>query len=267
VTCAGGSVPEGDTVYLEARNLDAALAGETLTRCDMRVPAFATVDLTGEQVDSVVSRGKHLLMRVGEYSIHSHLKMEGSWHLYRPGTPWRRPAWEARAILGTAGWTAVGFALGTLEVLPRAQEHEAVGHLGPDLLGDDWDAEEASNRLRQHPEVPVFVAVLDQRNLAGIGNVYANELLFLRGLAPALPVGEVSDVDGLVGLAHRLLDANKNRSVRSTTGNVRSGQTSWVYGRAGKPCRRCGTRIAMAKLGASQQTERDVYWCPSCQPG
>lgn len=258
-------MPEGDTVWLSARNLDRALAGAVLTRCDIRVPAFATVDLTGQVVEGVASRGKHLLMRIGEYTIHSHLKMEGSWHLYRPGARWRRPEWQARAILGTDDWTAVGFSLGTLEVLPRAEEHLAVGHLGPDLLAADWDAEEATVRLLRDPTVPVFVAVLEQRNLAGVGNEYANELCFLIGAHPTTPVGAV-DVPRVVTLAHRLLTANRERTVRSTTGDLRPGQTTWVYGRKGRPCRRCGTRILQGELGPTEHVQRVVYWCPRCQP-
>ncbi|MCU1514282.1 MAG: glycosylase, partial [Microbacteriaceae bacterium] len=173
-------MPEGDTVYLAAKNLAAVLDGTVLTRCDIRVPAFATVDLTGETVESVVSRGKHLLMRVGEHTIHSHLKMEGSWHIYRDGTRWRRPAWQARAILANDEWTAVGFSLGLLEVVAREDEQSVVGYLGPDLLGADWDADEALLRLTSDPVRAVGLALLDQRNLAGLGNVYRNELCFLR---------------------------------------------------------------------------------------
>jgi endonuclease VIII len=258
-------MPEGDTVYLSAKNLNAALAGSVVTRCEFRVPALATLDLSGSAIEGVVSRGKHLLMRVGDVSIHSHLKMEGSWHLYRHGSPWRRPAFEARAIIETAEWVAVGFALGVLEVVPRAEEGALLDYLGPDLLGSDWDAAEATARLRSDPDVPTFVAVLDQRNLAGIGNEYANELLFLRGVHPWRPIGTV-DVDGMVTTALRLITANKDRSIRSTTGNLRPKQTSWVYGRGGQACRRCGTRIERGKLGATPLVERDVYWCPRCQP-
>jgi len=258
-------MPEGDTVWLSAQNLNAALAGAVVTRCDIRVPAFATVDLSGEVVEEVVSRGKHLLMRIGEFSIHSHLKMEGSWHLYRPATPWRRPEWQARAIIGTDDWTAVGFSLGILEVLARENEAEAVGHLGPDLLGPDWDAALAVENLLSDPGVPVFVAVLEQRNLAGIGNVYANELCFLIGAAPTKPVGEV-DVDRMVALGHRLIQANKSRSIRTTTGDLRPTKTAYVYGRRGQPCRRCGTPIRKGQLGPTPLIQRDVYWCPRCQP-
>ncbi|MBC7440947.1 MAG: Fpg/Nei family DNA glycosylase [Ramlibacter sp.] len=258
-------MPEGDTVYRTARNLDAALHGDRLSRCDVRVPALATVDLTGDTVHEVVSRGKHLLMRVGEYSIHSHLKMEGSWHLYRHGTPWRRPTFQARIVLETADWVAVGFELGVLEVVPRDREAELLAYLGPDLLGADWDAAEASRRIGERPERPVAVALADQGNLAGLGNEYVNELCFLRGLLPTRPVSEVTDVPGLVGLARRLILANRDRSERITTGNKRRGMQGWVFSRAGQPCRRCGTPIERGRLGRTDLELRITYWCPSCQ--
>ncbi|HEY0258986.1 MAG TPA: DNA-formamidopyrimidine glycosylase family protein [Lacisediminihabitans sp.] len=257
-------MPEGDTVYRTARNLDAALSGHRLTRCDIRVPAFATVDLTGQTVDEVVSRGKHLLIHVGAYTIHSHLKMEGSWHLYRPGTSWHRPAWQARVILGTEDWLAVGFQLGLLEVIARSDEEGAVGHLGPDPLAEDWDAEEAVRRLIADPARPVGLALLDQRVIAGLGNVYRNELCFLAGVLPTRPVGEVAHPERLVSLAHRLLEANKDRVERTTTGRLR-GSTSWVYRREGRPCARCGTPIERGRLGDTELEERDTYWCPRCQ--
>jgi formamidopyrimidine-DNA glycosylase len=258
-------VPEGDTVYLTARTLDSALHGAILTRCDIRVPAYATVDLTGHRVHEVVSRGKHLLIRVGEASIHSHLKMEGSWHLYRHGTRWRRPAHQARAILATADWVAVGFELGILEVLPIPREAEELGYLGPDLLGADWDATEALSRLEEQPHRTIAVALADQRNLAGLGNEYVNELCFLRGVLPTRSVGEVADLPGMIDLAHRLIHANKDRSERITTGNARRGMQAWVFSRDGQPCRRCGTRVQKGRLGRNELELRDTYWCPRCQ--
>jgi len=257
-------VPEGDTVYQAARRLREALAGRVLTATDFRVPAYATVDLSGERVDEVVSRGKHLLMRVGEHTIHSHLKMEGSWEVYRAGERWRHPAFQARAVLRTEESEAVGFLLGVLEVLPRSREEETVGYLGPDLLGADWDAEEAVRRITAHPETPIAVALLDQRNLAGLGNVYANELCFLRGMLPTRPVGEV-DVPAAVDLGHRLIVANRDRPRRVTTGDTRRGRNTWVYGRGGQPCRRCGTRIRRTELGRTELEERVTYFCPVCQ--
>ncbi|MDP3208480.1 MAG: DNA-formamidopyrimidine glycosylase family protein [Rhodoglobus sp.] len=257
-------MPEGDTVYRSATNLNSALAGRTLTRCDIRVPAFATVDLTGEPVESVSSRGKHILMRIGEYTLHSHLKMEGSWHLYRHGAKWFRPEFQARAILATDEVLAVGFDLGQFEVLRRPDEDQAVGYLGPDLLGSDWDPALALANLLSDPTREVGLALLDQRNLAGLGNVYRAELCFLRGILPTRPVGEVTEPEKLIEFAWRLIDANKDRAIRTTTGRL-TGQRLWVYRRTGKPCFRCDTPIERAQLGDPELQQRDVWWCPSCQ--
>ena len=257
-------MPEGDTVYRAAKNLNAALAGQTLTRCDIRVPRFATVDLTGDVIDEVASRGKHLLMRIGAHTIHSHLKMEGSWHLYQHGSPWRRPAHSARAVLETADWVAVGYSLGILDVVARDDEDSVVGHLGPDLLGADWDPDDALRRLTADPNRPVGLALLDQRVMAGLGNVYRNELCFLRGVLPTRPTGDVERPERLVSLAHTLIDANKDRTRRTTTGNLH-GATDWVHGRGGRPCRRCGTPIREGRLGDNELELRETFWCPRCQ--
>ncbi|RIJ58446.1 DNA-formamidopyrimidine glycosylase family protein, partial [Clavibacter phaseoli] len=237
-------MPEGDTVYRTAAHLHEAIGGQVLTRSDFRVPKFATLDLAGQEVDEVVSVGKHILHRVGDLTIHSHLKMEGSWHIYQHGTAWRRPAFEARVVLETAERVTVGFSLGVLEVIPRDQEHTVVGHLGPDILGPDWGdeaAEEIVRRISAQPERAIGLALLDQRNAAGIGNVYRAELCFLRGVLPTRPVGEVPDLPAMVALARRTMRANRDRIERTTTGDLRRGRTDWVYGRKGKPCLRCGT--------------------------
>jgi len=264
-------VPEGDNVWRTARDLHRALAGQELTDTDFRVPRFATADLAGNTVQAALARGKHLLIRTagpaGELSIHSHLKMEGSWRIYRPGERWNKPAFQARIVLRTARATAVGFLLGILELLPTAEEAKAVGHLGPDLLGPDWDAAEALRRLRAQPERPIGLALLDQRNLAGIGNVYRAELCFLTGVHPLAAVATVPDLERLVRLAKTLLEANKDRR-RITTGGPagRNASPYWVYGRACKPCLRCRTPIVYTKLGENVLTERDLYFCPHCQP-
>ena len=260
-------MPEGDTVHLVARNLRAALAGQVLTGSDLRVPALATVNLAGQTVVDVTARGKHLLIRVsGGSTLHTHLRMEGAWHLHRPGTRWSGGrGHEVRVVLQTAPWTAVGYRLGVVELLPTAQEHLAVGHLGPDLLCDDFDAGQAVTRLLADPDRAVGEALADQRNLAGIGNLYKAELLFLSGISPWLPVAMVPDVPAVVWRARRLMRANMARAAQVTTGDSRPGRTTWVYRRQGRPCRRCGTAIRAADQGPAPAT-RVTYWCPSCQP-
>ncbi|MGC0368530.1 DNA-formamidopyrimidine glycosylase family protein [Microbacterium sp. SLBN-111] len=257
-------MPEGDTVHRAAAKLSAALAGREVTRFDIRVPGSATADLRGETVHEVVARGKHLLERIGAYTLHSHLKMEGRWDVYRPGERWRRPAFKARAIVGVTGADTVGFDLAMVEVLPTADEDRVVGHLGPDLLGPDWDEAEAVRRVLADTRA-VHVALLDQRNVAGFGNVYANELLFVRGVAPTTPANEI-DVAATIALGHRMIHANLPRAERTFTGDNRPGRRMWVYGREGAPCRRCGTPIRATSLGASATSERNVFWCPTCQP-
>jgi endonuclease-8 len=261
-------MPEGDVVWRTSRQLHAALAGRVLTRSDFRVPRFATTDLTGRPVREVVSRGKHILMRVEDgRTIHSHLRMDGSWRISPAG---RYPPRDhrVRLVLENQDYQAVGMSLGVVEVLPTRREDRAVGHLGPDLLGQDWDEAEAVRRLRAQPDRPIGEALLDQQNLAGIGNLYKAEVLFLRGVSPRQPTGEVTDLPGLVDLARRLLDANKERVGQITTGNPARGQETWVYGRSGRPCRRCGGTIRAEGHGAHGNAtgERVTFWCPECQP-
>lgn len=257
-------MPEGDTVWLTARRLDRGLSGQVLTASDLRVPSLATVDLSGASVVETIARGKHLLTRLDSaMTLHSHLVMEGHWALHPVGTRWKRPAFQARAVLRTETTEAVGFDI-RLDLAPTAEEEQWVGHLGPDLLGPDWDPEEAVRRLAADPDRPVGEALLDQANLAGIGNVYRIELCFLFGLHPEAPVSAVPDLRRLVDRAHQLLTANRERHDRTTTGNRARGQRMWVYGRRG-PCLRCGTRIRYEHLGPPGR-ERPSYWCPSCQP-
>lgn len=257
-------MPEGDTVFRAARRLDDVLAGAVLERFDLRVPQAATIDLTGMTVEHVVPRGKHLLHRIGDWTLHSHLKMEGEWHVYRRGERWRAPAFKARAVLSTRDHDTVGFDLADISVVPRSHEHELVGYLGPDPLRDDWDPAEAARRV-QADERAVHVAILDQRNVAGFGNVYANEMLFVRGIAPTVPASDV-DAPALIDLGARMIRANRDRSTRTFTGENRPGRRFWVYGRENAPCRRCGTPIRATTLGADATRERNVFWCPVCQP-
>ena len=261
-------MPEGDTVWLAGRRLHDALAGSRLTRSDFRVPQLATADLTGRTVTAVVSRGKHLLTRIDDdLTLHTHFRMEGSWHLYRHGDRWRGgPQWQVRVLLETDEWQAVGYRLPVVELLPRDREDDAVGHLGPDILGPDWDAAEAVRRLAAEPDREIGDALLDQRNLAGIGNMYKAEALFLAGVDPWTPVGETADLAGVVDRAARLLELNKSTPSQVTTGDKRRGREHWVYERRGKPCLRCGTPIATADQGRPP-FQRVTFWCPRCQPG
>ncbi|MGW8489817.1 Fpg/Nei family DNA glycosylase [Streptomyces sp. NPDC055886] len=288
-------MPEGDTVLQTATRLHAALARRVLTRSDLRVPRFATADLTGRTVLDVTARGKHLLTRIeGGLTLHSHLRMDGAWRVFAPDERWRGgPGHQIRAILGNAEHTAVGYRLPVLELLRTSEEDRAVGHLGPDLLGPDWDPGLALDRLLAAPDRPLGDALLDQRNLAGIGNVYKCELCFLARVTPWLPVGALPDgvLPRLVALAERLLHANRDRPTRTTTitselrtppsetpGLARDGappparprprppvrvqERLYVYGRARRPCLRCGTPIRLA-----DQDDRPTYWCPGCQSG
>ncbi|MEU6095959.1 DNA-formamidopyrimidine glycosylase family protein [Streptomyces sp. NPDC047079] len=261
-------MPEGDTVYLAAKRLHGALAGKVLTRSDLRVPKYATADLTGRSVLDVTARGKHLLTRIeGGLTLHSHLKMDGAWKIFAAGQRWSGgPAHQIRAILGTADRTAVGYRLPVLELLRTADEHRAVGHLGPDLLGPDWDPGLALENLLRDPARPLGEALLDQRNLVGIGNVYKSELCFLLRVTPWLPVGDLpaEHAARLPALAQRLLEANRDRPARNTTG--RREQNLFVYGRAPRPCLRCGTPVRLADQGDGSR-ERPTYWCPVCQWG
>ncbi|GAA4447665.1 Fpg/Nei family DNA glycosylase [Phytohabitans houttuyneae] len=271
-------MPEGDTVWNTARALHRALAGGRVTASDFRVPQLATVDLTGWTVLESASRGKHLLLRLrgpetgasadggdrdgGRHlTLHSHLRMDGAWRAYAPGERWAaRPAHLIRAVLRTADAVAVGYHIHDLALVPSEEEKGLVGHLGPDLLGADWDPAEAVRRLAAQPDTAIAEALLDQRNLAGIGNLYKCEVLFLRGVDPWTPVRDVPDLAAMVTLAQKLLAANRGRWTQSTTGSLRKTETTYVYGRRAQPCRRCGTAIRKV-----EQAERVTYWCPRCQ--
>ncbi|GAB3195177.1 Fpg/Nei family DNA glycosylase [Nocardioides hungaricus] len=249
-------MPEGDAVRRTARRLARTLDGRVLTRSDLRVPRHATADLAGGTVVETVSRGKHLLTRVdtdgGQLTLHTHLRMEGSWRVFEAGRRWNPASHEIRVVLETAGPVAVGYLLGIVELVPREQEDDVVGHLGPDLLGPGWDEDEALRRLRQHPDAPIFEALRDQTLLAGVGTIYAAEALFVMGVPPATPVGEVPDLPRMVRRVRQMLDQEWSRSNRM-----------WVYRQ--RLCRRCGAQVVVTAFGRPGQ-ERSAYWCPSCQP-
>ncbi|KQR97282.1 DNA glycosylase [Williamsia sp. Leaf354] len=259
-------MPEGDTVYQAAARIRRAFEQKTLEYTQFRVPRYATTDLTGRTVESVRSIGKHLLIDVGDdLAIHSHLKMEGAWHVHRIGTRWRKPAYTARIVLRTDAAEAVGFDLGTTEML--AAPDTALSYLGPDLLGPGWDADRAVALISADPARPIGLALLDQHLMAGVGNVFRCEACFLRGVDPRRPVGDV-DIPAMVDLCHRLLQANRTNRVRTTTGVTVNGRRYHVYGRGGRPCFRCGTPVSRDFLGEPDgfsDTDRVLYHCTTCQ--
>jgi len=264
-------VPEGDTVWLAARRLDEVLAGRRLIHTDFRVPQLATASLAGQTVIDVVSRGKHLLLRTdAELTLHTHFRMDGTWRVFRRGSPWSGgPEFQVRVVLRTDEWDAVGYRLPVVELVPTPKEGDVVGHLGPDLLGDDWDEDEATRRLAKRPEREVGPALLDQRNLAGIGNLYKTETLFLSGITPWTRVGDVADLNAVVRRARRLMTANKGHWQQSTTGSLRRGEQHWVFERTNRPCRRCGASVreAMQREDERPEQARVCYWCERCQAG
>ena len=266
-------MPEGDTIFRTAAVLRSVLVGERVDAARARpgpglrrVPDLSKV--VGATITSVAARGKHLLIDFDNgLTLRSHLRMRGSWHRYRPGEPWRLPESQANAILETAGAVAVAFNTPTLELMTDAgmARDRSLRELGPDLLGVEFDVDEAVLRLRHRDREQLGNALLDQRAVAGIGNVVKSETAFIERMDPWAFVGDFSDdeVKGAMRTARRLLQANTRGGARVTTGNPRRGQELWVYGRAGRPCRRCGTRIETRRQG---ELARSTYWCPRCQP-
>ncbi len=201
------------------------------------------------------------------HTLRSHFRLDGTWQIHESGRPWRGgPGFSVRAVLSTQLWDCVGYRLHDLAYVPTSEEGSLVGHLGPDLLGPDWNAEEALRRLRHDPNAEIGVALLDQRNLAGIGTLYRTEGLFLAGIRPQRTVGEISAevMRGLVDRIRRMMLANRERPQQSTTGSLRRGETHWIFERDGLPCRRCGTRIERGEQGPAPYA-RVSYWCPTCQ--
>ena len=263
-------MPEGDSVFRLAVRLRRSLDGRTLSRGDLRVPEHAATPLDGMRVAEHVTHGKHLLTRFdGGLTLHTHLLMQGSWTVTAPGRALpRRLLPDARVILAVRdGPTAYGLDLPVVDLLATRAEGDAVGHLGPDPLREDWSADEAVRRLRRDPGERVAAALLDQRNVAGFGNLWANELCFRRGIHPDTAVADV-DVPALVALGARCLrfSATQPGAHQVTTGNTRRGEKHWVAGRAGRACLRCGTAVRVRAEIPDDPGRRRTWWCPHCQP-
>lgn len=255
-------MPEGDSVLQLSRRLQ-FMTGREVLHTSLRVPSVATVSFNGETVERVWPYGKHLFMQFGDRILNTHLKMEGTWALHRVGDRWRKPGHTARVVLQLSDpepIEVVGHSLGLVRVFPLDHYHEQISRLGPDVLAPDWDRAEAHRRVSAVPQRSIGEALLDQYNLAGVGNEYRAEICFLCGIHPARQVGEV-DVDHVLDVTRKIMWANRDAPVRVTTGIRRAGETTYVFGRHGRPCRRCGSRIQRAMLG-----QRIIWWCPGCQP-
>ncbi len=266
-------MPEGDTIFRIAEVLRRTLLGSTITAAHAQprpglrhVPALERI--VGSLVISVEARGKHLLIAFDNgLTLRTHLRMRGAWHRYRMGEAWTRPASRASAVLETATAVAVCFDAPEVELMTDAEvaRHPQLTALGPDLLSRSFDTDEAVRRLRSEARRAIGEALLDQRLMAGVGNVYKSEICFIESVNPWRAGGELEEsvVAGVVATAHRLLGANVGGGARMTTGQRRAGRELWAYGRAGQPCRRCGTLIEGRRQG---EQARMTYWCPRCQP-
>ena len=275
-------MPEGDTIFRAARSLHRVLAGHPVTRFET---AYAHLDrvnvdtpIVGRIIERIESAGKHILMRFsGDLILRTHMRMNGSWHLYRHGEKWWRGEHAMRVRIDTAGWVAVAFNVPVAEfVTPRQLETRGpVAELGPDLLGQAFDRDEAVRRIVASGHRAIANTLLDQRIVAGIGNVYKSEVLFLSGVHPEVPSSAVAQatLEQMMDVARGLLADNVKdgtsgqiqtyRSLRQWNKASEHDDSVWVYGRRGKPCRKCGTPIEMKKMGLEA---RSTYWCPSCQP-
>ena len=297
-------MPEGDTIFRAARTLHRALAGKVVTRFESVYPALTRIaedrPIVGRRIEAVVARGKHLLIVFsGDLTLQTHMRMNGSWHIYRAGERWQRPARDMRVLVGTADVVAVGFTVPIAALLTPQDlaRHKELSALGPDLLADASGAavlgaavlsarvpgarvpgaahgtiNEVVRRLRAHDRDAIADVLLNQRVVAGIGNVLKSEILFVAGVFPFRTVGSLSDAELL-----RLIDASREllRATvmsraqtlspavgRRTTRSLDPNAKLWVYSRGGKPCRRCGARIESRKTGLDA---RVTYWCAQCQ--
>jgi endonuclease-8 len=277
---AEAAVPEGDTIFRAARTLHRALAGKPVARFESVYPALTRIHidtpLTSQTIDSVSAAGKHLLMHFsGGLVLRTHMRMNGSWHIYRPGESWQRPRRDMRILVATNDFVAVAFNVPVAEFIraESLERHVELRRLGPDLLAGDFDEGEAVRRIRERATEPIADVLLNQRVIAGIGNVYKSEVLFVCGIHPFTAVAALPDdqLRRLIVTARRLLRVNVTSSLpamttyggmRRTTGRDNPRERLWVYGRVGLPCRRCGTPIELDKHGTDA---RLTYWCSRCQ--
>jgi endonuclease VIII len=284
-------MPEGDTIFRAAQTLHRALAGRIVTEFESMIPALTRVNvdtpLVGRTIQSVTARGKHSLMAFsGDLVLRTHMRMNGSWHIYRPGERWQRPARDMRVLVGTAAFVAVGFNVPDAELLTigfnvsdaellttsALDRHRQLQRLGPDLLDPAFDRAEALRRMREHDREAIADVLLNQRVMAGIGNVFKCEILFMAGVHPFAATGTLSldTLERIIDISLTQLGVNvvsRSRTLapafgRRTTGSLHPAKGMWVYARAGEPCRKCGEVVRLSKTGVDA---RLTYWCPHCQ--
>ncbi len=268
-------MPEGDTIHRAAETLQRAIGGQVVTRFESVLPKLTRVDadapLRGRTVERVEARGKHLLIWFsGDLVLRTHMRMNGSWHIYRPGERWQRPHRDMRIVIETAAMHAVAFTVPIAELLTSAAlQQTSVEQLGPDPLAEGFSPEEAIERLQARPGLEIAEALLDQTAIAGIGNVFKSEVLFGARLNPFTKVEALTreQLAEIVAVAMRFMRANvvsgsSRPATRRTTGSMDPSAPLWVYGRGGQPCRRCGTPISRQKQGPHA---RGTYWCAKCQ--
>ncbi|MDO5710504.1 MAG: DNA-formamidopyrimidine glycosylase family protein [Micrococcales bacterium] len=261
------AMPEGDTVAWTAAKLHRAFAGQVLTRSDLRWPSLATVDLTSASTIEVTALGKHLLHRLDSgLTLHSHLRMDGTWRVRPPHEPISRHH-LIRAVLGTARATAVGRSLGMLDLVPTSQEHTLVGHLGPDILDRAWGTGPVVDRIAADSR-PLAQTLLDQRVLAGLGTFWVSEALYAEQLHPWRPGSALvpDHLGQVLDWARRRMRVSARTGIQTATGHNQGGALGAVHARSGRPCRRCAQGVRVALVGAAPQ-ERTIFYCPSCQGG
>jgi endonuclease-8 len=274
-------MPEGDTIFRAARTLNRALSGKPVIRFESMFPALTRIHedmpITGRTIESVRAMGKHILMRFsGNLTLRTHMRMNGGWHIYRPGETWRKGRLDMRIVIATADFEAVGFNIPVAEFIHdrNLTRHDELRRLGPDLLSEEFDEAEAIARIRVRRDIEIGDVLLTQRVMAGVGNVYKSEVLFACGVNPFVLAGTLSEeiVRQLVQTARKFLRMNVSGELaamttytgfRRTTRRADPRERLWVYGRARLPCRRCGTTISVRAQG---RDARLTYWCPTCQP-
>jgi len=258
-------MPEGDTIYRTAVRLREVLCGRRITASRSNDPQLPTSSLVGCQVTSIEARGKHLLIHIEDNTVHSHLGMTGSWHVYSPGEAWQKNERRAMLVLEARDVVCVCFSPKTLQLLgPDAlRRHPHLRRLGPDLLGDPPDPAKMLRRFRVHDPTPIGQAVMNQTIVCGIGNVYKSEILFLCRVNPFAAVGQLKDetILELLACARDLMQKNLRGSPRYTRFSL-DGRRHWVYGRHGQKCFECGQRVCLSRQG---DLGRTTFWCPICQ--